>query len=235
MMLQVSDLNVHYGQVQALRDVSLEVSEGSITGVVGSNCAGKTSLLNAVMGLLHPSGGTILFEEREITSLPIHLRVTRGIVLVPENRHLFGSLSVFGNLESGAFKTKDRDEIRKGLEEVYSMFPILKERRKQLAGSLSGGEQQMLAIGRGLMSKPRLLMLDEPSNGLAPAFVEKIFETVKTVNDAGVAVLLVEQNVSKSLEIADKAFVMENGSIVLQGTGQELLNNERVKRAYLGL
>ena len=234
-MLQVSHLDVHYGQVQVLRDISFEVPEGSITGVIGSNCAGKTSLLNAVMGLLHPSAGTIFFEEKEVTSLPTHLRVAQGIVLVPENRHLFQNLSVFENLESGAFKTKDRDEVRKGLEEVYSMFPILKERRKQLASSLSGGEQQMLAIGRGLMSKPRLLMLDEPSNGLAPAMVEKIFETVKTINEAGVTVLLVEQNVNKSLGIADKAFVIENGNIVLEGIGKELLNNEHVKRAYLGL
>jgi branched-chain amino acid transport system ATP-binding protein len=235
MMLEVSDLCMYYGPVQALRDVSFAVAETSITCLVGSNCAGKTSLLSTIMGLLRPSSGKILFEGKDVTLLPPHLRVAQGITLVPEARRLFPNLSVLENLESGAFASKKREHVREGLERVYKLFPILKERQKQLARSLSGGEQQMLAIGRGLMSRPRLLMLDEPSAGLMPTMVDKIFDTIKAVNDAGVTILLVEQNVNRSLNIADEAFVLENGRIVLEGAGKDLLDDEHVRRAYLGL
>jgi branched-chain amino acid transport system ATP-binding protein len=235
MMLEVSDLCMYYGPVQALKDVSFAVAEKSITCLVGSNCAGKTSLLSTIMGLLRPSSGKILFEGKNMTRLPPHLRVAQGITLVPEARRLFSNLSVLENLESGAFTSRKREQVREGLEQVYKLFPILKERQKQLARSLSGGEQQMLAMGRGLMSRPRLLMLDEPSGGLMPTMVDKIFDTVKSVNEAGVTVLLVEQNVNRSLNIADEAFVLENGRIVLEGAGKDLLDDGHVKKAYLGL
>jgi len=224
-----------YGPVSVLRDISFGVPEKSVTCVVGSNCAGKSSLLNTIAGILHPSAGRVLFQGKDITQVPPHSRVAAGITLVPEGRRLFPNLSVLENLESGAFAAKKHANIRDDLEQVQAMFPILRQRTRQLARSLSGGEQQMLAIGRGLMSKPKLLMLDEPSLGLMPTMVDKIFETVKRVNDSGVTVLLVEQNVNRSLNIADKAFVLEHGRMVLDGAGRDLVNNAHVKKAYLGL
>lgn len=226
---------MQYGPMQVLRDVSFAVADRSITCLVGSNCAGKTSLLHTIIGLLHPSSGRILFEGKDVSRLPPHVRIAQGMTLVPENRRLFPNLSVLENLESGAFTSRKHGDVHESMEQVYKMFPILKQRQKQLARSLSGGEQQMLAMGRGLMMKPKLLMLDEPSLGLMPTMVDKIFETVKTVNDSGVTVLLVEQNVNRSLNIAEKAFVLENGRVVLEGAGKDLLDNEHVKRAYLGL
>lgn len=224
-----------YGPVPVLRDVSFDVPEGTITCIVGSNCAGKSSLLNTIAGLLRPSSGRVLFQGTDITSSPPHSRVASGITLVPEGRRLFSNLSVRENLESGAFAVRKDRHMSETLEQVYAMFPILKERSRQLARSLSGGEQQMLAVGRGLMSRPRLLMLDEPSLGLMPTMVDKIFETLKTINETGVTVLLVEQNVQRSLNLSSKAFVLENGRVVMQGTGQELMANGHVKKAYLGL
>ncbi len=235
MILETSGLSMSYGPVPVLRDISFGVAERSVTCMVGSNCAGKSSLLNTIAGILHPSAGRILFEGRDITRLPPHSRVAEGITLVPEGRRLFPNLSVLENLESGAFVTKKHANIREDLEQVQAMFPILKQRSRQLARSLSGGEQQMLAIARGLMSRPKLLMLDEPSLGLMPTMVDKIFETVKRVNDSGVTVLLVEQNVNRSLSIANRAFVLEHGRIALEGVGKDLLNNAHVKKAYLGL
>jgi len=235
MILEACGLSMSYGPVPVLRDVSFGVAEKSVTCMVGSNCAGKSSLLNTIAGILHPSAGRILFKGKDITKLPPHSRVADGIILVPEGRRLFPNLSVLENLESGAFTTKKHANVRNDLEQVQAMFPILKERARQLARSLSGGEQQMLAIGRGLMSRPKLLMLDEPSLGLMPTMVNKIFETVQTINDAGVTVLLVEQNVNRSLSIADKAFVLEHGRIVLDGAGEELMNDAHFKKAYLGV
>jgi branched-chain amino acid transport system ATP-binding protein len=235
MILEVSDLSMSYGPVPVLRGISFGVADKSVTCIVGSNCAGKSSLLNTIAGILRPSAGKILFQGKDITQFPPHSRVADGITLVPEGRRLFPNLSVLENLESGAFTARKHENIRDNLEQIHAMFPILKQRTRQLARSLSGGEQQMLALGRGLMSRPKLLMLDEPSLGLMPTMVDKIFETVKTVNDSGVTVLLVEQNVNRSLSISDKAFVFENGRIVLDGIGRDLMNNVHVKKAYLGL
>ena len=234
-MLKVENIDVFYGDLQALWDVSIEVQEKELVAVVGSNGAGKTTLLNTISGLLRPAKGSISFEGKRIDRLPPHEIPSLAMALVPEGRRIFPYITVMDNLRLGAYTTRARKEITKTLRQVFDLFPILEERKKQLAGTLSGGEQQMLAIARALMSRPKLLMMDEPSLGLAPVLVEKIFDTVNELKRLGVTILLVEQNVSVSLRLADRAYVMENGKIVLSGKGQELLNNEHVKKAYLGI
>ncbi|MED3661665.1 ABC transporter ATP-binding protein [Ureibacillus sp. FSL K6-8385] len=233
-MLQVNNIDVYYGNIHALKGVSLEVNEGEIVTLIGANGAGKTTLLKTLSGLLKPKHGTILYNMQQIGGKPAQGIVKNGIVHVPEGRRVFANMSVEENLELGAFLRKDRDGIKKDLNRVYEMFPILNERRKQLAGTLSGGEQQMLAIGRGLMSKPKLLLLDEPSMGLAPIIVQQIFEIIQTINQEGTTILLVEQNAHMALSIADRAYVIETGRIVLSGSAKELQESEQVKAAYLG-
>lgn len=235
-MLQISGIDVGYGDTQVLFDVSLDIQEGELLAVIGANGAGKTTLLRTISGILTPSKGTITFRGDVISNRPSHTIVNRGIIQVPEGRLLFPDMSVTENLKMGSYATKDRSLIEGRLAQVYTMFPILKERGKQLAGTLSGGEQQMLAVARGLMAGPTLLMLDEPSLGLAPKLVQQVFDIAQQINaEMGVTVLLVEQNVRLSCEISDRAFVLENGHIVLHGPGEEMLENEHVRRAYLGL
>ena len=234
-MLQVRNVRVSYGRVPAVHDVSFELPAGRIVAIVGANGSGKSTILRAVAGLNRVDGGEILLEERAIQRLPAHRRVGLGLALVPEGRHLFPKLTVQRNLELGAYTRRDRDEIGATLELVYRTFPVLAERRAQAAGTLSGGEQQMVAIGRGLMSRPRLLMLDEPSWGIAPILVNTIFETIAAINASGVSILLVEQNVKRALSLAHHAYVLQTGRVVLAGSGPELLGSDLVKRAYLAL
>lgn len=234
-MLRVESLSVFYDRAQALWDISLSVEEKSVTAVLGSNGAGKSTVLNTLAGLLKPSSGSIIFEGRSINEYEPYERVEAGISLIPEGRRLFPYLTVEENMEIGAYGKRARADTKKSLEWVYHLFPILKERRKQLAGTLSGGEQQMAAIARGLMSKPKLLMLDEPSLGLAPIIVLEVFKLIREINDAGVTILLVEQDVYQTLRIAEKAFVLETGKIVMEGSGEELMKEEYIKKAYLGL
>ncbi len=234
-MLQVRSIEVRYGRVTAVHDVSLEVGPGRIVAVVGANGAGKSTTLRAIAGLNRVARGEILLDGAPIHALPAHRRVGLGLALVPEGRHLFPRHTVERNLELGAYTRRDADEIRRALERVYGIFPMLKERRSQLAGTLSGGEQQMVAIARGLMSSPRLLMLDEPSWGIAPRLVDTLFETLEAIHAQGVAVLLVEQNVQRALRLAQHAYVIQTGRVVLEGPGPELLGNEVVRRAYLGI
>ena len=234
-MLQVRDVRVSHRRVPAVRGVTFEVGEGRIAAIVGANGAGKSTLLKAIAGLNRVDGGEIVFRGQPIQRLPAHRRVALGLALVPEGRHLFPRLTVERNLDLGAWSQRDRPSIAASFDLVYSTFPVLSERREQLAGTLSGGEQQMLAIGRGLMSRPRLLMLDEPSWGIAPMLVSRIFQTIAAINRAGVTVLLVEQNVRRALSLAHHACVLQTGRIVLQGTGAELLGSDLVKRAYLAL
>ena len=234
-MLEVKSINVSYGLVRVLWDVSFRVEEGEIVSTVGSNGAGKTTTLRTISGLLRPSSGSIEFNGEGLDRVRSHSIVEKGIAHVPEGRRLFPFSSVLANLEIGAYTTGARKKIDENLEFVFELFPVLKERRRQLAGTLSGGEQQMLAVARGLMSRPRLLMLDEPSLGLAPILVGKVFEVLRELNDRGVTILLVEQNVSSALSLCNRGYVLENGRIVLEGSGQELLNNPHVKEAYLGV
>jgi len=234
-VLRVRDLRVAYGRVVAVHDVSLEVEDGSIAAVVGANGAGKSTVLRAIAGLNRIEAGSIELDGRPIQGLRAHERVPLGISLVPEGRHLFPRLTVRRNLELGAHTRRDPREVASSLEMVLETFPALRERQEQLAGTLSGGEQQMVAIGRGLMSRPRLLLLDEPSWGIAPMLVNKIFETIAAINRSGVAVLLVEQNVKRALSIAHRAAVIQTGRLVAEGTGAELLGSDLVRRAYLGL
>jgi branched-chain amino acid transport system ATP-binding protein len=234
-VLRVRDLRVAYGRVVAVHDVSLEVEDGSIAAVVGANGAGKSTVLRAIAGLNRIEAGSIELDGRPIQGLRAHERVPLGISLVPEGRHLFPRLTVRRNLELGAHTRRDPREVTSSLEMVLQTFPALRERQEQLAGTLSGGEQQMVAIGRGLMSRPRLLLLDEPSWGIAPMLVNKIFETIAAINRSGVAVLLVEQNVKRALSIAHRAAVIQTGRLVAEGTGAELLGSDLVRRAYLGL
>jgi branched-chain amino acid transport system ATP-binding protein len=234
-VLRVRDLRVAYGRVVAVHDVSLEVEDGSIAAVVGANGAGKSTVLRAIAGLNRIEAGSIELDGRPIQGLRAHERVPLGISLVPEGRHLFPRLTVRRNLELGAHTRRDPREVASSLEMVLQTFPALRERQEQLAGTLSGGEQQMVAIGRGLMSRPRLLLLDEPSWGIAPMLVNKIFETIAAINRSGVAVLLVEQNVKRALSIAHRAAVIQTGRLVAEGTGAELLGSDLVRRAYLGL
>ncbi len=234
-MLQVRDLHVSYGRIRALHGVDFSLAEGRIVAIVGANGAGKSTLLRAIAGLNPVDGGEILLQGKAIPRLPAHRRVGLGLALVPEGRHVFARQTVERNLTLGAYTRRDRAEIAASIELVYRTFPVLAERREQRAGTLSGGEQQMLAIGRGLMSRPRLLLLDEPSWGIAPMLVNKIFETIQAIHRSGVSILLVEQNVRRALSIADHAYVLQTGRIVLSGTGPELLGSDLVKRAYLAL
>ena len=234
-MLKIKNVDVGYGDLQVLWDVSFEVNEGEFVSLLGANGAGKTTILNTVSGLLHPQKGSVEFMGQEISNIPGHRTAELGIAHVPESRRLFPEMTVMENLELGSLTPEAKKKRAQTMEEVFELFPRLKERRKQEAGSLSGGEQQMLAIGRGLMALPKLLMLDEPSLGLAPVIVEQVSEITKNVNKAGITVLLVEQNVAHALKHCTRAYVLENGRIVMQGRGQELLNNEHVKEAYLGI
>lgn len=235
-MLKVDSIDAAYGDVQVLFDVSLDIQEGELVAVIGANGAGKTTLIKTISGILTPQKGTISFKNKVISAQPSYRTVADGIVQVAEGRLLFPGMTVRENLKMGAYLTKSKEATNERLDMVNKMFPRLKEREKQLAGTLSGGEQQMLAIGRGLMAGPKLLLLDEPSLGLAPILVQQVFDLAQQINkELGVTILLVEQNVCHSCEISDRAFVMENGKIVLQGLGTEMLENEHVREAYLGL
>ena len=234
-MLKLNEVSAHYGDVQALRGVSFVIKEGEIVSIIGSNGAGKSTTLNTISGILRASSGTIEFLGRRIENLYPHQIVDQGVVQIPEGRLLFPYMSVLENLELGAFNDKARRAKEENIKIVFSLFPILQERMNQLGGTLSGGEQQMLAIARGLMAMPKLLMLDEPSLGLAPLLVRQVFETVKAINGQGITVLLVEQNVFHCLSTAVRGYVLENGSVVLDGGGKELLNNPQVREAYLGI
>lgn len=232
-MLKVNDINVYYGAIHAIKNISFEVNEGEIVTLIGANGAGKTTTLNTIAGLLHPKTGFVTFDGQMLSGTPAHKIVSKGLALCPEGRRIFLQMTVEDNLEMGAY-TQPSGSIKPGMERVYEQFPRLKERRRQIAGTLSGGEQQMLAMGRALMSNPKLLMLDEPSMGLAPILVEQIFDIIKTLHKSGTTILLVEQNAQMALSIADRGYVLETGRIVATGTGAELLNNEAVKKAYLG-
>lgn len=232
-MLKVNDINVYYGSIHAIKDISFEVRNGQIVTLVGANGAGKSTTLQTISGLLHSKTGSIEFLGKNLAGVAPHKIVEHGLAHVPEGRRVFLQMSVEENLEMGAY-TRPRSEIDDGIADVYSRFPRLKERRKQVAGTLSGGEQQMLAMGRALMSKPQLLMFDEPSMGLSPILVDQIFDIIKELHNAGTTILLVEQNAQMALSIADNAYVLESGKIVLSGTGAELLASEQVKKAYLG-
>jgi branched-chain amino acid transport system ATP-binding protein len=235
MMLQVRNLRVSYDGVLAVSKVDLQVGKGKLVALVGGNGNGKSTTLRAIAGLNAADEGQITFNDTEIQNVPAHKRVPMGLSLVPEGRRLFARLTVQRNLELGAYTRNDAREIQASLEHIYGLFPILKERRNQLAGTMSGGEQQMLAIGRGMMAKPTMLLLDEPSWGIAPKFVTKVLDTIKLVNEQGVSVLLVEQSLHKALAIADYGYVIQTGRIVMEGSGKDLLNNEDIKKAYLGL
>ena len=232
-MLKVNDINVYYGSIHAVKNVSFEVNEGEIVTLIGANGAGKSTVLNTVSGLLRSRTGSITFLGRDINRMPPHTVVEQGLAQVPEGRRVFQNMTVQENLEMGAY-TQKANRISGDLEQVFDQFPRLRERRRQIAGTLSGGEQQMLAMGRSLMSHPRLLMLDEPSMGLAPILVEQIFDIIRTLHQDGTTILLVEQNAQKALSVATRAYVLETGSVILSGTGEELSRDNRVKKAYLG-
>ncbi|EQC68665.1 Branched-chain amino acid transport ATP-binding protein LivF [Streptococcus sp. HSISB1] len=233
-MLKVDNLSVHYGVIQAVKDVSFEVNEGEVVTLIGANGAGKTSILRTISGLVRPSTGKIEFLGQEIQKEPARKIVAGGLSQVPEGRHVFPGLTVLENLELGAFLRNDREENQKNLKKVFDRFPRLEERKMQDAATLSGGEQQMLAMGRALMSQPKLLLLDEPSMGLAPIFIQEIFDIIQDIQKQGTTVLLIEQNANKALAIADRGYVLETGKVVLSGTGKELLESEEVRKAYLG-
>ena len=234
-MLKLENVITHYGDVQALQNVSFQVEEGQIVSIIGSNGSGKSTTLNTISGVFRCSSGTIMFEGKKINQTPPHQIVEAGIVQVPEGRRLFPYMTIYENLKLGSFNSRGRAALKESIQEAFNYFPILEERRNQMAGTLSGGEQQMLAIGRGLMAKPKLLMLDEPSLGLAPLVVEQVFETVKRINLQKITILLVEQDVFQALALADRAYVLENGSITMEGGAEELLNNPQVKEAYIGI
>ena len=234
-MLEVDKINAGYGGIQVLWDISLNVDEGEFVAIVGANGAGKSTLLKTISGIHKQTSGTIDFENERIEALPAHSVVARGIALVPEGRRLFPYMTVRENLEMGAFTVKDQEKVQNNMTWVFGLFPKLEERQKQMAGTFSGGEQQMLTIGRALMSRPRFLMLDEPSLGLQPNIVSSVFESMKILHGEGVTILLVEQNVRKSLEIAQRAYVLEHGHVVMSGESKELLRDEGVKKAYLGI
>lgn len=233
-MLKVTDLNCFYGAIHAIKGVNLEVTDGEIVALIGSNGAGKSTTLRTISGLMKPKSGIIQYDGEDITGVPAHKIVGKGLVQVPEGRHVFANLTVMENLELGAYLRKDKEGIAKDLKDVFLKFPRLEERKNQVAGTLSGGEQQMLAMGRALMSKPKLLLLDEPSMGLAPLLVREIFDIIKEINSDGTTVLLVEQNANMALSIADKAYVLETGRITLSGTAKELAASDEVRKAYLG-
>ena len=233
-LLEVKDINVYYGVIQALKGISLEVNEGEIVALIGANGAGKSTTMQSIMGLIHPRSGEIYYNGMRIDKMPTHSIVKMGMTEVPEGRHIFQELTVMENIMLGAYTIKDHEQRKKDLEKVFNLFPRLLERKNQVAGTLSGGEQQMLAISRALMSKPKLLLLDEPSMGLSPILVDEVFDIIKEIHNQGTTILLVEQNAEKALSIADKAYVLETGNITLSGTGKELRNNELVIKAYLG-
>lgn len=233
-MLEIKDLEVFYGMIQAIKGVSFEVNEGEVIALIGANGAGKTTILHTITGLLDARCGSVIFDGTDITKVPAHRIVSMGMAHVPEGRRVFANLSVYQNLKMGAYTRKDKQEIEGTLNMVYDRFPRLKERQNQMAGTLSGGEQQMLAMGRALMSRPRIILMDEPSMGLSPIFVNEIFDIIKEVSASGTTVLLVEQNAKKALSISDRAYVLETGKIVLDGKADDLLNNDSIKKAYLG-
>jgi branched-chain amino acid transport system ATP-binding protein len=235
MLLSIKDLNVSYGKIKAIKGISLDVNAGEVVTLVGANGAGKTTLLKTISGILAPASGEITYDGRKLSDIKPYQRVNEGICQAPEGRGIFPGMTVLENLEMGKFgKTNAKLEIEEDLEKIYTLFPRLKERAHQAGGTLSGGEQQMLAIGRALMSRPRLLLLDEPSMGLAPKFIAQIFEIIKEIKKQGVTILLVEQNAAKALSVADRAYVLETGNITMQGTGAELLKDPAVRKAYLG-
>ena len=233
-MLEVKDLEVYYGMIQAIKGISFEVNKGEVIALIGANGAGKTTTLHTITGLLSPKKGSVMFERKDITKIPAHKIVSMGMAHVPEGRRVFADLSVYENLKLGAYTRKDKENLNKDLESIYERFPRLAERKNQSAGTLSGGEQQMLAMGRALMSKPRIVLMDEPSMGLSPIFVDEIFKIIQKISAEGTTVLLVEQNAKKALAIADRAYVLETGKIALSGDAKELMNNESIKKAYLG-
>ena len=233
-MLEVKELQVYYGVIQALKDVSFEVNQGEVIALIGANGAGKTTTLHTLTGLLPAKHGSIMFEGVDITKMPAHKIVEMGIAHVPEGRRVFSQLSVYENLKMGAYTRKDKKEIAENLANVYKRFPRLEERKNQRAGTLSGGDQQMLAMGRALMSNPKMIVMDEPSMGLSPIFVNEIFDIIEKVSAGGTTVLLVEQNAKKALSIADRAYVLETGKIVLSGAAKDLINDDSIKKAYLG-
>jgi len=233
-LLEVKDLQVYYGVIQALKGISFEVNEGEIVTLIGANGAGKTTTMQSLIGLIASHSGNVIFDGKDITKMPCHKIVQSGLTQVPEGRRIFQELSVYENLLMGGFIQKDQTALKKDIESIYERFPRLAERKNQIAGTLSGGEQQMLAIGRAMMSHPKLLLLDEPSMGLSPILVDQVFEIIKQLRDEGTTILLVEQNAGKSLAISDRAYVLELGKIVLSGTGKELIASDEVKKAYLG-
>lgn len=233
-MLEIKDIEVYYGMIQAIKGISFEVNEGEVIALIGANGAGKTTTLHTITGLLSPKKGSVIFEGKDITKVPAHKIVSLGIAHVPEGRRVFAELTVYENLKMGAYTRKDKEEIEKTLEMVYKRFPRLEERKNQLAGTLSGGEQQMLAMGRALMSHPKIIVMDEPSMGLSPILVNEIFDIIQEVSKSGTTVLLVEQNAKKALSIADRAYVLETGKIVLEGDAKVLMNDDSIKKAYLG-
>ena len=233
-MLEVRDLEVNYGSINAIKKISFDVNEGEVIALIGANGAGKTTTLHTITGLLKAKSGSVMFEGKELLKTPPHKIVEMGMAHVPEGRRIFQQLTVYKNLTLGAFTRKDKGAIDETLKLVYSKFPRLEERKKQVAGTLSGGEQQMLAMGRALMSKPKIVLMDEPSMGLSPLFVSEVFKIIEEIRAGGTTVLLVEQNAKKALEIADRAYVLETGKIVLSGDAKELMNNDSVKKAYLG-
>lgn len=233
-LLHVEDLQVYYGVIQAVKGISFEVNKGEIVALIGANGAGKTTILHTVTGLVPAKTGKIMYNDKDLLKVPPHKIVGMGMAHVPEGRRIFQELSVYENLQMGAFTRRDKNEIAESLEMVYRRFPRLEERKKQIAGTLSGGEQQMLAIGRALMSKPDIILMDEPSMGLSPLFVSEIFDIIQEINKAGTTVLIVEQNAKKVLSIADRAYVLETGNIILSGNASDLLNDDSVKKAYLG-
>ncbi|MGQ0679736.1 MAG: ABC transporter ATP-binding protein [Actinomycetota bacterium] len=234
MLLELEDLQVHYGNIEAVKGLTLEIDEGEIVALIGGNGAGKSTTLKTISGLTKPSGGRILFRGEPISGLPAHDVVSRGVSQVPEGRRIFPRMSVKDNLDMGAYQRKDAQTIKQDLERIFALFPVLKERVKQAGGTLSGGEQQMLAIGRAMMSRPRLLMLDEPSMGLAPLMVEKIFQAIIRINQEGTTILLVEQNAQVALSMSARGYVLESGEVVLSDRSSALINNDRVRKAYLG-
>lgn len=233
-MLEVKDLEVYYGVIQAIKGVSFHVEKGEVIALIGANGAGKTTILHTVTGLLSPKKGSVIFQGKDITKTPAHKIVSMGMAHVPEGRRVFAELSVYENLKMGAYTRTDKAEIEDSLKSVYKRFPRLEERKNQMAGTLSGGEQQMLAMGRALMSKPKIILMDEPSMGLSPILVNEIFDIIRSVSESGTTVLLVEQNAKKALSIADRAYVLETGNIVLSGDAKDLLEDEAIKKAYLG-
>lgn len=233
-MLEIKDLEVYYGVIKAIKGISFEVEEGEVIALIGANGAGKTTILHTVTGLIGAKNGNIMFNGTDITKIAGHKIVSMGMAHVPEGRRVFAQLSVYQNLMMGAYTRKDKKEIAETLDSVYYRFPRLEERKNQMAGTLSGGEQQMLAMGRALMSRPKIILMDEPSMGLSPIFVNEIFDIIKEVSESGTTVLLVEQNAKKALSIADRAYVLETGNIVLEGKAKELLHNDSIRKAYLG-